>query len=132
MGESATTERAKLPIPEETLQQLYTAFNARDLDRVLAALDPEVDWPNGWEGGRLLGRDAVRDYWTRQWAELDPHVTPEAFTTDTEGRTTVEVHAVIRDRDGKLLADHTVLHRYTFEAGLIRKMEICELGGFSE
>ncbi|MDQ2842107.1 MAG: nuclear transport factor 2 family protein, partial [Acidobacteriota bacterium] len=50
------------------LLQLYAAFNARNIDAVLPALHPDVDWPNGWEGGRMRGRDAVRAYWTRQWA----------------------------------------------------------------
>jgi SnoaL-like domain len=120
------SKQAEFSTQEAILKQLYEAFNTRKLDSLLAALDPAVDWPNGWEGGRLYGREAVRDYWTRQWAELDPHVTPVAFTTDAEGRITVEVHAVIRDLNAKILADHTVLHRYTFEAGLIRRMEICQ------
>ena len=33
------------------LQKLYAAFNARDIDAVLPALHPDVDWPNGWEVG---------------------------------------------------------------------------------
>ncbi len=126
MQASTISQKAELLTREATLRHLYAAFNARELDSVLAALHPDVDWPNGWEGGRLHGRDAVHEYWTRQWAVLDPHVAPKTFTTDAEGRTTAEVHAVIRDREGKVLADHTVLHRYTFEAGLIKRMEICE------
>ena len=53
---------------------LYAAFNARDIDAVLARLDADVDWPNAWEGGRLRGREAVRAYWTRQWAAIDGRV----------------------------------------------------------
>ena len=56
----------------ETLMQLYRSFNARDIDGVLAHLAPGVDWPNGWEGGREHGREAVRSYWTRQWAAIEP------------------------------------------------------------
>lgn len=51
---------------------LYAAFNARDIDTVLAAMTSDVDWPNGWEGGRIVGHDDVRDYWERQWAAVDP------------------------------------------------------------
>ena len=46
---------------EERLRSLYQAFNARDVDTCLAAMTPDVDWANGWEGGRVVGRDAVRD-----------------------------------------------------------------------
>ena len=55
---------------------MYAAFNERDIDGVLDAMTPDVDWPNGWEGGRVLGREAVRDYWSRQWAQIDPRVDP--------------------------------------------------------
>src|SRR5258705_9031085 len=48
----------------DLLGGVYAAFNARDVDRVLAAMHPDVDWPNGMEGGYVHGRDAVRDYWT--------------------------------------------------------------------
>ncbi|MGH9765311.1 MAG: nuclear transport factor 2 family protein, partial [Blastocatellia bacterium] len=56
---------------QDLLSDVYNKFNARDIDAVLAALHPEVDWPNGWEGGRVHGHAEVRDYWTRQWKELD-------------------------------------------------------------
>jgi hypothetical protein len=43
------------------------------------------------------------------------------------GRIAVDVHAVVRDRDGKLLADETIQHVYTIESGLIHSMEIRKL-----
>jgi hypothetical protein len=48
----------------ELLTRAYAAFNARNIDAVLAAMHPDVDWPNGWEGGRVRGHPQVRDYWT--------------------------------------------------------------------
>lgn len=54
----------------DLLAGVYNAFNARDVDRVLAAVHPEVDWPNGMEGGYVHGHAAVRDYWTRQWRSI--------------------------------------------------------------
>jgi nuclear transport factor 2 (NTF2) superfamily protein len=57
---------------EELLRTMYAGFNARDIDAVLAAMTADVDWPNAWEGGRLGGHDAVRDYWSRQWAAISP------------------------------------------------------------
>jgi hypothetical protein len=44
----------------ERLRATYVAFNARDIDAVLAQMTADVDWPNAWEGGRVQGRDAVR------------------------------------------------------------------------
>ena len=45
----------------EHFQALYEAFNRCDIGAVLAMMSEEVDWPNAWKGGRLTGREAVRD-----------------------------------------------------------------------
>jgi hypothetical protein len=108
----------------ELLTRTYAAFNARDIDAVLATMHPDVDWPNAWEGGRVAGRAGVREYWTRQWAALDPTVVPVGFTTDAEGRTIVTVHAIVRDLNGRVLSDGIVEHAYTLEDGLIRRMDV--------
>jgi ketosteroid isomerase-like protein len=115
---------------ELLLHDLYEAFNARDLDALLAAMAPDVDWPNGWEGGRLTGRDAVRDYWERQWAAIDPAVEPRRFSHEAPDVTAVTVAQTIHDLDGTLLAEQTVVHRYTFATtGLITRMDIEEPPG---
>lgn len=108
------------------LTQAYEAFNARDLDTAVSLMHPDVDWPNGWEGGRVYGRSGVRDYWTRQWAAIDPCVEPQGFETEEDGRTAVDVHAVVRDLEGNILVDHRIQHVYVIEDGLIRSMEIRE------
>jgi hypothetical protein len=109
---------------QELLTATYRAFNARDIDAVLAILHPDVDWPNGMEGGRVRGRDNVRDYWTRQWAMMDPHVEPTRFEDDETGRTVVDVHQVVRDLAGNILLDQMVQHVYSIEDGLIERMDI--------
>src|SRR5580698_445963 len=92
----------------ELLNALYTNFNARKIDAVLAILDPAVDWPNGMEGGRVHGREEVRAYWERQWATINPNVEPTRITEDDRGRAVVEVHQVVRNLDGKILVDQMV------------------------
>ena len=109
---------------EKLLGRIYEAFNRRDIDIVLAALHPAVDWPNGWEGGRVHGRDAVRSYWTRQWAAIDPTVIPVAFQHASDGRIRVRVQQTVRDLSGNLLVDAEVVHVYAFEDGLIKSMDI--------
>jgi|HubBroStandDraft_1064217.scaffolds.fasta_scaffold438525_1 hypothetical protein len=110
----------------ELLLDVYQAFNARDIEAVLARMHPDVDWPNGMEGGRVHGRNAVRDYWRRQWALIDPNVEPVAFEDEAQGRMVVDVHQVIRDMAGKILLDRTVQHVYSIQDGLIERMEIRE------
>ncbi len=113
-----------MPGVRELLIQAYAAFNARDIDTVLTTMHPDVDWPNAWEGGRVHGHAGVRDYWTRQWAVLNPTVEPTGFTTDADGRTIVTVHQIVRNLDGQVLADGTVEHSYIVEDGLIRRMDV--------
>jgi hypothetical protein len=117
-------ERMDVNDSEEVLRACYAAFNARDLNRVLPLLHPDVVWPNGWEGGWIEGRDGVGQYWRRQWAAIDPHVEIRGFTHDAAGRVIVSVHQVVRDLDGALLVDQMVEHAYEIVDGLIRRMEI--------
>ena len=85
---------------------------------------PDVDWPNGMEGGRVHGCEEVRAYWRRQWGILDPHVEPVRFKDEEGGDTVVDVHQVIRDLSGKILKDQMVQHVYSFRDGLIERMDI--------
>ena len=109
---------------ETLIQQAYSAFNKRDIDGVLLLMTPDVHWPNGWEGGYVFGTEAVREYWSRQWKELDPRVDPIEFVTDKYGRVVVTVHALVRDMDGEIVSDGNVVHAYQFENKLIKRMEI--------
>jgi hypothetical protein len=109
---------------EELLTGAYAAFNARDIERALVLMHPEVDWPNGMEGGRVRGHDEVREYWTRQFGAIDSRVEPVRFETLDDGRVAVTVHQVVRDLDGGLLSDSHVRHVYSFAGGVVSRMEI--------
>ena len=84
----------------------------------------DVDWPNGWEGGRVHGRDQVRPYWHRQWAELDSQVEPITINTRPDGRVTVEVRRHARNLIDEPLRDNRVRHVYELRAGLVARMDI--------
>ena len=111
---------------QDLLTKAYAAFNARDIDAVLAVIHPDVEWANGMEGGYVHGHEAVRDYWTRQWKLIKPHVEPTGFQPDENGRIVVTVHQVVRDLEGNLMVDQMVQHMYTIADGLIRRMDIQE------
>ncbi|HEY6769075.1 MAG TPA: nuclear transport factor 2 family protein [Candidatus Sulfotelmatobacter sp.] len=108
------------------LKKAYAAFNARELDAALTTMQPNVEWPNGMEGGTVNGHGGVRDYWTRQWRMIDPHVEPVGFDVDGHGRIAVTVHQVVRDLSGKVLLDRMVEHTYCLDDKLIRSMEVRE------
>ncbi len=108
----------------EILRAAYAAFNARDIDAALALMTPEVVWPKAFKGGFVRGPEEVRAYWTEQWSEIDPHVEPAAFHPEEAGHILVDVHQVVRDLAGKILADEHVGHRFTLEHDLIQTMEV--------
>jgi organic hydroperoxide reductase OsmC/OhrA/ketosteroid isomerase-like protein len=111
---------------EQLLRDAYAAFNARDVDGALALMAPDVDWPNGMEGGRVVGRDAVREYWTRQFRQIDSRVEPLGFRALDEGRVAVDVRQVVRALDGGMLSDGAVGHVYELCDGQIARMDITE------
>ena len=106
------------------LEHLYDRFNARDVEAVLAVLHEDVVWANGMDGGTVHGHDAVRSYWTRQWALIDPHVRPMRFDVKADGDIIVTVHQMVRDLAGKLLADRVIGHVFRIESGLIKRFAI--------
>ena len=69
----------------DVLRRAYEAFNARDIEAALELMHADVDWPNGMEGGRVAGRDAVRAYWTRQFGMIDSRVDPSPSPRPTTG-----------------------------------------------
>jgi acyl-CoA thioester hydrolase len=123
--ELSARERAWLGDPQLLLTQAYEAFNARDIDTALELMHEDVDWPNGMEGGRVRGRDAVREYWTRQFTQIDSRVTPHQITVEDGGaRARVDVHQVVRTPDGEPLSDGRVAHVYALRDGLVERMDI--------
>ena len=111
---------------EQFFRALYDAFNARDIDKVIASMHPDVDWPNMIEGGREHGHAAVREYWRKQFEAGDPRVEPERVTSLGDDQVLVEVHQVVRDLAGKVLSDGRVEHLYVLRDDLIERMDVRE------
>lgn len=110
---------------DERLERMYEAFNVRDVDAALVYLTDDVDWPAAWEGGRVRGKNAVRDYWIRQWAEIHPTVLPTAFSALDEHRVAVEVRQIVQTLEGTPLQDRRIIHVYAFNAdGMITRMDV--------
>lgn len=113
-----------MPDEVELLKLLYDRFNARDMETVLGCMDEGVIWANGMEGGHVYGRDGVRNYWTRQWAMIDPHVEPVGFSISSGGEVVVEVHQLVRDLQGNVMVDKMVSHIFQIENGLVKRFDI--------
>jgi ketosteroid isomerase-like protein len=79
------------------IAKAYSAFNRRDIDGALALMSENVSWPKASEGGRVVGKEEIRAYWTRQWKEFDPHVEPVEVIDREGSKTDVKVHQLVKE-----------------------------------
>ena len=109
---------------EALIKKAYSGFNNRETDAVLSVMHPDIHWPKAFEGGYVVGHDAVREYWTRQWSEINPRVEPVTITERPDGKTEVEVYQLVKDLHGSILFDGKVKHVYVIADGLLQQMDI--------
>jgi len=110
----------------ELIAQAYAAFNRRDVDAALSLMSEGVSWPKASEGGRVVGKQEIRDYWTRQWSEFDPRVDVLEVVEREAGKTDVKVHQFVKNLNGDVLSDTELWHVYAIANGLIERMDIKE------
>jgi len=108
----------------DIIQKAYKGFNERDIDEVFTVMSADVFWPKAFEGGHVKGYQAVREYWLRQWSEINPKVEHMEITEREDGKVEVLVHQVVRGLDGTILFDGETKHIFTFIDGLIQRMDI--------
>ncbi len=111
---------------QKLITQAYAAFNRRDVDAILMLMSENVSWPKASEGGRVAGKQAIRDYWTRQWAEFDPRLDVLEVVERRADKTDVKVHQLVKNLQGEILSDTELWHVYTIAKGLIERMDIKE------
>ncbi len=105
------------------LREAYAAFNTQDVDRLLALLSDDVDWPEG--SNRLHGKAAVRAYWLDQWSRIrSTHDEPEEFTQLSEQRTAVRIAQVVRALDGSIVSRETFTHVHQIKDAHIARLDI--------
>lgn len=102
----------------------YTAFNERNIASALSTMQPNVQWSKAWEGGYISGHDEIKEYWTRQWTDINPKVYPVGFIERDNGSLEVQVNQKVLDLQGNVLFDGLVKHIYSFKDGLIQTMDI--------
>jgi len=106
------------------IARAYSAFNLRDIDGALALMSENVSWPKASEGGRVVGKEEIRAYWTRQWKEFNPQVEPLEIIDREDGVTEVKVHQLVKSLGGDVLSDGEVWHVYAITKGLIERMDL--------
>jgi hypothetical protein len=83
------------------------------------------------DGGHVHGHEAIREYWTSQWALVNPCVEPVGFHRAEDGAIVAEVRQSVRDLEGKPLRgqahglkDRTVGHVFRFREGKVARFDI--------
>jgi hypothetical protein len=109
---------------QDLVEKAYAAFNARDIDTALSTMHPDVQWPKAFQGGYVSGHNEIREYWTRQWTEINPNVLPIGFNERQDRSLEISVHQKVKDLQGKVIFDGIVKHIYTLKDGLLRRMDI--------
>jgi hypothetical protein len=117
---------------KEVISQAYSTFNQRDVDGTLALMSENVSWPKASEGGRVVGKQDIREYWTRPWADFDPHLDVLEVIDRENGKTEVKVHQLVKNLKGDVLSDTELWHVYTIQNNLIERMDILEADGNTE
>lgn len=114
---------------KQFLQDLYAAFNNREIETIISVMHPNVKWANAMQGGFVYGRDRVRDYWEQQFEVVQVQLQALNFEVDEAARSVVTVHQIVRDLEGNLLLDDMVRQIFTIENGLISIFEIGDAEG---
>lgn len=109
---------------EHLIEAAYKGFNNRDIDSVLLLMDEHIHWPKAFEGGHVIGKEAIREYWTRQWSEINPIVNLKTITVREDGKVAVLVHQLVKDLAGNILFDGEVKHVYQVKNDLLLQMDI--------
>ena len=104
-------------------KNIYQYFNERNIELVIDNMTDDVQWANGMEGGYLHGRDAVREYWTRQFGLINSKVVPLQVEGDRDV-IKIKVHQVVHDLNGNLLADEIIEHYFHLRNGSITRFDI--------
>lgn len=109
---------------QELVKKAYSAFNARDIDTALSTMHPDVQWPKAFEGGYVSGHNEIREYWTRQWTEINPKVEPIEFNQRQDHTLEITVHQKVKDLQDNTIFDGIVKHIYILQDRLLRRMDI--------
>jgi hypothetical protein len=128
----ARTSEDEMANTQKLIAEVYAAFNQRDVEGALARMTESVSWPKASEGGRVIGKEEIRAYWSRQWQEFDPHVEPLQVIERGAGKVDVRVHQLVKSLGGEVLSDSEVWHFYTTADGLIDRMDLAAGGADSE
>ena len=108
----------------DSVGKAYQSFNNKTINLILSLMHPDVSWPKGVHGDYIEGYDNLRNYWIKQWSEIYINIKPLTLKENPKGQIEATVHQIINDLQGNITSDKILKHIYSFEDGLIKRMEI--------
>jgi ketosteroid isomerase-like protein len=109
---------------EDLVRRAYRAFNDRDIEAAVALMHPEVSWPDATTGEIIRGSHALRWHWRTVFGHMHPILELDDLRERSDGLLEAVVRHILRDPDGTVLQDDRLVHLFTIEDGLIKRVEI--------
>ena len=109
---------------EEIVREAYTAFNDRDIERAVALMDPDVEWPDVVRGGVVRGRDGVRRHWRDVFASADARIELGDLERRPDQSIAADVRQVVTGPDGQTASDDQLVHVFRIDDELITRMDV--------
>lgn len=109
---------------EALLTKVYNAYNRRDFAALSAFLTSDTNWPDMVEGGRLIGREALRAYWTRNDKLITVDIALVSTATLPDGRLAAEVNQIVRNLTGQVWSDTCERHIFTLRDGRLARLDV--------
>ncbi|AGZ42888.1 nuclear transport factor 2 family protein [Actinoplanes friuliensis] len=106
----------------DLVRRMYAAYNNQNAEELLTLLTDDVDWPDG--PARLRGKDALRNYWQRQWISTRTHDEPGDPVDLGDGRIAVRINQTVRRPDGSPVSTGRFLHVFEIRDGLAARLDI--------
>lgn len=106
------------------IKKAYLAFNSRDILTALSTFHENVEWPKAFEGGYVNGHNEIREYWIRQWTEINAIVEPISIIEISKQKYEVTLHQLVKDLQGEILFDGIIKHIFTVKDNLLSRMDI--------
>ncbi|MBX3479140.1 MAG: nuclear transport factor 2 family protein [Caulobacter sp.] len=105
------------------VREFYEAFNRRDVEGMAARVHPQADFADLFDGGRVVGREALIVHWRRVLGLIRGELTLVSAKASSDGAFMVAFRHQITNPEGRLWDDGEETLRYEFLDGLISRMD---------
>lgn len=106
---------------DDLMRTAFDAYNRQDAATLLTLVTEDVLWPG--DEGMLRGKDELRAFWKRQWAETKTHDEVLAVQTREAGYVVVDLSQKVHAIDGTPISSARLRYGFVVKGGLIRRLQ---------